>query len=82
MEKKKDKDNNNSSSSSSSSSNNVGIPWEDRLAALLPNGKEDLPWLKTTFVPMRTAGWKDRMCTHSPMSDCKSFFLNVCVLSS
>jgi len=47
------------------------LPWEARLAAALPDGKEDLVYLRTSFGPMKQAGWKDRESAKNPRSDCK-----------
>src|SRR6056297_467155 len=46
------------------------IPWEARLDALMPGGKADLAWLRSTFGPMRKAGWKDREKGKDPLSNC------------
>lgn len=48
------------------------LPWEARLAAALPGGKEDLAYLRMSFGPMKQAGWKDRESAKNPRSDCKS----------
>lgn len=55
------------------------LPWEARLAAALPGGKEDLVYLRTSFGAMKQAGWKDRESAKNPRSDCKSGV--VCVVS-